>query len=150
MTPETLILIANASRARLCTQHGRAGACRTVHTFAHPRSAAHGRELVTDRPGRVPQRIGSGSRSAAEPHSPPKRLEAAHFARELAAHLATALREDATAQLILVAPPRFLGLLREELDEPLRARVADSVAADLTSVAETDLPARLAALRDQA
>jgi len=147
MTPATWILIANASRARLYRQHGRSGSWRTVQEFQHPESSAMGRDLRTDRPGRVQQRMASGRSAAAEPHVPPKRLEAAHFARELATQLSASLRDAGAARLVLVAPPRFLGLLRKELDAPLRAHVVESLNADLTSVGVAELPKRLTELR---
>jgi protein required for attachment to host cells len=147
MASATWILIANASRASLYRQQGRSGPCRTVQEFQHPESSAKGRDLRTDRPGRVQQRMASGRRAGADPRVPPKRLEATHFAHELAAQIIAALRDDSAARLVLVAPPRFLGLLRKQLDTPLQVRVVESHSADLTSVDAADLPERLAELR---
>jgi protein required for attachment to host cells len=150
MTHDTWILIADAARARLCVQEGRTGPCRTVRSFAHPSAAGHDRDLGSDRPGRVQQRVVNGARSAIEPHLTPKRIEAAKFAREVMAAVAEALREDTQGRLTLVAPPRFLGLLRQAVRAPLRDRIDATVAADLTGVPEHELPDRLAALRAEA
>jgi protein required for attachment to host cells len=150
MTHDTWILIADAARARLCVQTGLAGPCRTVQSFAHPSALGPDRDLGSDRPGRVQQPGGTGARAALQPRSTPKRLAAAQFAREIMAATADALRQDAHGRLLLVAPPRFLGLLREAVRAPLRDRIEASVAADLTAVPEHELPERLAALRADA
>lgn len=66
-------------------------------------------ELNADRSGR--NRDG-----AFEPVQDPKTHAVAFFAKELARDLGRDLRDGAFSQLVLVAPPRFLGLLRAELD----------------------------------
>lgn len=148
MTPRAWILIANGSHARLCFRRTRSAACQTMRRFEHPLSAVHERDLLTDRPGRFKQRVGKRTRAAAEPRASAKRQEALRFARELMSSVAHALREDASASLVLVAPPRFLGVLRQELDELASHRLATSIAADLTAVPDEQLTARVAALLD--
>lgn len=146
MTHDTWILIADAGRARLCVQKGLAGPCRMVQSFANPSARGSDRDLGSDRPGRVQQR-GSGGRAALQPRLTPKRIESAQFAREVMAAAAAVLDQDAAARLWLVAPPRFLGLLRQGTPAAVCDRIDASLAVDLTAVSEHDLPERLAALR---
>ncbi len=53
------------------------------------------------------------------------------FARRLAAHLAEALRQKRFDELRIVAAPRFLGYLRKELDENVKATVGGELSKDL-------------------
>jgi len=46
-------------------------------------------------------------------------------------------------RLVLVAPPAFLGDLRQELTKELKAKVADEITLDLTNTPEQQLKAYL-------
>lgn len=46
-------------------------------------------------------------------------------------------------RVILVAPPAFLGDLRQVLPKDLKDKVADEVTSDLTNTPEQDLPPHL-------
>jgi len=100
---------------------------------------------VSDRAGRVRQRVGA-RRSAADARTPPKAVEAERFARELTSLLHEGLGRHDYDRLVLVAPPHFLGLLRECASVPVREAITASVGRNWTSVAAADLPARLAAV----
>lgn len=143
--PETLILVADAARARLFAAR-RNAPWQLVRAFAHPRSAMKGSDLITDRPGRLHQPTGDGHRSAADPRTDPKRVEMQAFARELADALDTVVTARHAQRVALVAPPKFLGELREALHTPVRQVVSGSLDADLTGLAEHELPARLSDL----
>jgi protein required for attachment to host cells len=62
------------------------------------------------------------------------------FARQLIGELETARESGSFKQLVLVAPPKFLGQLRSELATPLEACVVKSLDKDYTQMAEGDLP----------
>ena len=53
------------------------------------------------------------------------------FARRIARRLDEARRKDEYERLIIVAGPSFLGLMREELSKPTKARVVHEVPKDL-------------------
>jgi len=68
------------------------------------------------------------------------------FARHLAAALDDAVTARRPHRVVLVAPPRFLGHLRESVSTPVRALIGASLDHDLTVLPDRDLPARLADL----
>ena len=70
-------------------------------------------------------------------------LEAQSFARRVADLLAEALRQKRFDELRIVAAPRFLGLLRKELDGHVKAAVADELSKDLIHESNADLMRRL-------
>ena len=142
MTHSTWILIADSAQARLfATDRGYGGPWRLVRSFSHPLSTVKASELVSDRPGRVQQSMADGSRSAAEARTPPREVEAEHFARALADALDRGRGQY--ARLVLVAPPHFLGLLRQIVSETVGNTVAISVDRNWTDLPEQELPARL-------
>ncbi len=62
------------------------------------------------------------------------------FARKLVAELETARQAGTFQRLVLVAPPKFLGQLRGELQTSLSALVTKSVAHDYTQMSNDELP----------
>ncbi len=115
-----LLLVAESARARLYEMQG--DAVREVDDLVHPEGRLHARDLVSDSPGRAFDSAGQG-RHSMEPHTEATRTEAAAFARELAARLEAARTHGKIDAIGLVAPPRFLGLLRDSLDEGTRRLV---------------------------
>jgi protein required for attachment to host cells len=138
-----LILIADESRARAFACDGRNSPLREIEAFIHPKGRLKDQQIVTDRPGRVRTGLGGRAVTAMSPHTDPKQVEAEHFAAELANLMGRALEHGEFELLALIAPPRFLGLLRDKLSEPVRRRLVASAARELTLLEARDLPAHL-------
>lgn len=83
----------------------------------------------TDEPGRVQQSVGT-QRSAVEQTDWHDQAERG-FLRELAGHLDAALRDGQTRSIILVAPPRALGMIRPLYSPALREAIRAEVSKDL-------------------
>jgi protein required for attachment to host cells len=124
----TWIVLADDASARLYEASGPHGSWALVTELHHPESRAKDSELGTDKPGRVKQ--SKGYRSAMEPPTPPKKVEVKKFARQVAKALEDGLLKEAYERLILAAPPGFLGMLRGELSERVRGRIAALVDKD--------------------
>lgn len=84
-------------------------------------------ELVADRPGRVFASGGGSLRHALEAPQSRKEHIAHGFAGRIAATLDEGLRLKRFKTLVLVAEPRFLGMLREELHPDTRRSVIREV-----------------------
>ena len=143
----TWILVGDASRARLFSSRGRQAHLNLVQDFDHPEGRASNQELTTDRPGRTHQSAGPG-KSAMEPHTPPKQVEQRHFGQLLADVLHKGLDDHAYQHLVLVAPPHFLGLLRESLTPRVQQVVRSSLDKDYTALDTATLAERLAPVWD--
>lgn len=90
----------------------------------------HG-DQVSDRPGRMPD-TGKGQRSAME--DPDWHLLAKdRFAAELSDILYRLAGRKAFEKLVLVAPPKTLGALRDGLHKDVRAHVVAEVDKDMTN-----------------
>ena len=83
----------------------------------------HDRDITTDLPGRSFDSKGN-ARHAMEPTTDPKHELAIEFARTIARHLDAARVKRGYEQLVIVAAPSFLGLLREQLNNTCRKLVA--------------------------
>ena len=142
---DTWILVADASRARLFSTEGMGKPWHLLEDRVHPAGRLSGQEIMADRPGRVA--LGSsGARSAMEPHTDPRDVEEARFADELGDVVKAGLGQNAFRELVLVAPPHFLGLLREAIGEQARRHVKASVGKDFCAVPDHELPGRVEAL----
>ena len=139
----TWILVSDASRARLFSLAEKEKTWELVQAFEHPESRAKGSELITDKPGRMQQSAGRGNRPAMEPHMSPKEVEADVFVRELADYLDNGRTHNAYQNLALVAPPSFLGKLRNSLSVQVMKHVVVTVDKDYTQISDRDLHKRL-------
>jgi len=101
-----------------------------VGRISDPIAHQHDRELASDRPGRSYESVG-GARHAIERENDPRWQEAVRFARRISCRLDDALRKGEFDELIVVAGPPFLGLIRSELSRPARDRVVHEIRKDL-------------------
>jgi len=136
------VLVADGSRARLFLAEGARGGLTEIDTWLHPESRLREQDLVTDAPGQ--DRGRGGSAHGVNEHHSAHDHELEVFAREIAEHLHAALNENLFSRLVLCAPPRFLGLLREALPAGVRQRIHHEVGKDLTTIKDLrDLRKRL-------
>ena len=98
----------------------------------------HSGAYMTDRPARV-QESASSARHGIEPKVDPRRAAKSAFAAELAKKLEDALVRGACKRIVLVAPPRILGELREHLSPRGREAVAGEINKDLTHLGLAEL-----------
>ena len=138
------ILIADQSRARMFISSGNGSELREVEGFVHPRGRQRDGDVMADRPGRVRSTSGGPAVAALPPHANQKEVEAGRFATQLADVLRTAHQRGTFDQLAIVAPPRFLGLMRDSLDEQTTRRLVACVDKELTLLEPRSLPPHLA------
>jgi protein required for attachment to host cells len=137
------IVIADAARARIFSTSGWRKPLHLEQAMDNPLGRARPQDLVTDDPGRHLNGMKSGQRSTWAPANAPDVVEEQRFAHRLGELLRTALARRQYESLAILAPPQFLGFLREAVGPHVRKHVARSIAKDLTAVNERDLPTRL-------
>ena len=119
-----------------------------IARIANPDGQKHERELGADRPGRSHSRYGNARYSLTD-GSTARRESAERFARRIARRLDRARRSEEFADLIVVAGPAFLGLVRENLPPLTRARVVHEVRKDLVRKPVNELRAHLPTRRTE-
>lgn len=130
---KTWVLVADSGRARILLAEKPNGALTELETFDNPAVRVREQELTSDLPGRSFDSLGQ-QRHAMEPHDSPKHHEAVNFAHRLGAHLAQAQQRGEFEHLILVAPPKFLGLLRQQLGDELSRKVTVEIDKNLCAL----------------
>jgi protein required for attachment to host cells len=129
--PRTWILIADGGCARVLTSTGAKHHLAVVPGLSFAADLPASREIGTDRPGRSHESQGQ-ARHAIEPrvdqHAELKRK----FVAGVLDTLAAKHTEGAFDQLIIVAPPTVLGMIRPELKGRLREITVGEIDKDLT------------------
>jgi len=123
----TWIVAADASRARILQVADRERLVE-VEDLVNPEGRLQDRELTTDA---NPRLHGPGGLSAREePSAVEHTVEV--FSKRIGDYLEKARTDHRYDQLVLVAPPKFLGLLRKDLDKEVGKLVADELPKDLS------------------
>jgi protein required for attachment to host cells len=131
----TWIIAADSSRARVLQVAGRERLVE-VEDLLNPAGRMDNRELTSDAHPRLRGTSGPGSdrqeTSAAE-------HETELFAKRVGEYLDKARNQHRYDELVLVAPPKFLGLIRKELGKEVEKLVADELPKDLSWFNARDL-----------
>lgn len=123
---KTWILAAESSRAKLYSSTSKVAPFVEVETMVHPESRMHEGDLVSDRNGNDGGSFGQGPHAYDNKTSAHKH-EHIVFAKQIAERLEQGRTHGEFESLVLVAPPAFLGMLREHLSKPLMAMVSRQI-----------------------
>jgi protein required for attachment to host cells len=126
MMQKKWVVVAESSRARIFETMGFNQPLREIQDLAHPEGRLPARELKSDRPARI-FRGREQEKHPVSPHVEPRRQEAINFARQIADLLENAGAKGEYNELILIAAPEFLGILRENLNPATEKRVVKTV-----------------------
>lgn len=138
----TWILIADRSHARILENTGSNSDLNVVREIEHPEGRLQNREIGADKPGRSFDSHGQGRHALGTEFDPTEHL-AQQFAKSLAGVLEEGRTQHRYDRAVLVAEPRFLGLIRAALSDPTRDRVTASIDRDLSHIRTHDLPGHL-------
>lgn len=115
-----------------------------VKSLDFPEGKLRNRDLSPDRPVRSFARSkGSTSRSASEKGTKGHEIVGDVFARKIAEAMDKGRVSEAYDELILVAEPKFLGVIRKALPEAVEDKIAKVVRKDLAKLSEAKIKAWL-------
>ena len=127
----TFILVADNVRARIFTAETPSSPLQEIEALAHTEGRLHDREMTSDLPGKIK---GEGSVGHAfEQPTDPKKHEADNFAHRIAQYLEEAHNTNKFEQLLIIAEPSFLGLLRNQLSEQIKKLVSFELDKNITT-----------------
>jgi len=142
----TWVLVADSSHATLVEADRDLERWRLLRDIDHPDGRSKESELTRGSRGRTsPRNRDAARRAAMAPPTSPQQVEIERFSRELAELLQQGYDHDQFIELMLVAPPEFLGLLRAAIPDTVRGCVTDEIGKNLTKERPTEL---MALLRD--
>lgn len=112
--------------------------------FEHPEGRLRRQDMESDEPGRIT--LAGGSRTATEEHEGPEHREARKFATKLCSYLDGACKKHDFDRLVVIAPPFFLGVLRDHFTGPVKSRILCEIDLDLAPLTDPQIHPRLAAI----
>jgi len=122
----TWVLVAESSRAKLYRINGRLAPFTEIDAMVHPESRMHEGDLVSDTAGSDGGSVGQGRHVIDKKHTAHEH-ESLQFAKQLASRLDSGRTNGDFDQLVLVAPPEFLGHLRSNLSKEVMSMVSRQV-----------------------
>ncbi len=140
------VLVCDAARARLFEVKERDNKWHLTLSLTHEESRKKATELVSDHAGRSSPPGGSVHHNALAPASTPKEVEQGHFVHSLIGVMDQAMRSNRFSRWVLVAPPHFLGMLKQSLTPELTKHLMATVDKDLSHVESHELADTLRAV----
>jgi protein required for attachment to host cells len=142
----TWIVSCDSSRARVLQVTGR-DRLEEIEDLVNPAARIHDRELRTDSHPRYNGHGGVGKAGSAATGGPGNdreemtaaEVETEKFAKQIGRYLEKARMDHRYDRLFLLAPPRFLGMIRKELGKEVQKLVIDEIDKDVTSLPAGDL-----------
>jgi len=131
---KALIVVADAARARVFKTVEKLADMTEIDDLVHPESRLRNNELGAGTPVRSVNQKGS-----LQPRTFPKDHEEQTFAKKLAKHIKTLYNQLYYEELILIASPRFLGMLRNELETTIDRLVSCTINKDLLQASSDEL-----------
>ena len=129
-----IVIVADASKARIFKSAKGYKELAEIEDFIHSESRLTDKELMSDT-----SRISANRRGSLQPRTFPKDHEEQTFAKQLGKHLKELYGSDPYEELVLVASPLFLGMLRNELHAPIANLVSHTIAKELIQLDQDEL-----------
>lgn len=139
----TWILVADRAHARLFSPTIDGGGLTELEDFINPEGRKPEVGYANDRPPRSFESMGPSSH-VIQPHTTAEEKVSARFAHELNDVLERGRVEHRFERLILVAPPRFLGVLHNALGKQVSSCVVAQVDKDIVTLPATEIREHLA------
>ncbi|MGZ5619406.1 MAG: host attachment protein [Methylobacter sp.] len=133
----TWIVVADSTRARIFTTDTPSSSLEEIEDFSHSIGRLHDREITSGLPGKI-KSSGAGGHTFEQP-TDPKKHEADVFAHRIARHLEDAHNANRFEQLLIIAGPAFLGLLRNQLPEQIKKLVRFELDKEITALSAADI-----------
>jgi len=109
------IVAANEAKATFYTQDIKRSPLRAFLSVENESGRMKKGELLADRGGRSFDSFGAGRHTMAVEKTDPRKQAAATFAKKIAQRIGRATHDGTCRGFALIAAPRFLGMLREEV-----------------------------------
>lgn len=142
----TWIVITDGAKGQIVVNEGPGLHLSPLAKFNSESARQRGQDLVSDREGRSFDRNAKG-RHAMEPRAKAKQVEKDKFVRSIVDRIKKGHQSGSFDQLVLIADPSALGVLRKAFSEDVIACVVSEINKDLTNLDVHDLADHLAEIR---
>ena len=125
LTKKTIwVIVADESAATFYDRKSRRGPITELFQLSNETGRKKSGDLISDRGGRSFDSHGQGRHTMAKDEPGPKKRASQAFAKDIAARINTAMRDGACDEFVLIAAPRFLGVLRDALEKTANEKPA--------------------------
>ena len=138
--PVKWIVVANRAEARIYEDIEGKGTLQLLHTMRHPSGRMHSRELKEGRPGRsFASWVGSFSRHTMSTRLSPQEQDEKSFCLTIEHILSAERKAHKYDELILIAEPKFLGVLLSCFDRTTNRLVKQKIKKDLSHFSDREI-----------
>jgi len=141
MAHGTWLVTANSSIARIYKIQG-GFSLQEIKVLEHPESRLKSGDLVSDKPGRDFESMGT-TRHRMEPPMSPKQQEFMIFAKQISEYINSEAQKGGFKKLYLCASPNLLGLIRQHLSGSTMKLIAGEVDKDMTHIRPEEIISHL-------
>lgn len=138
------LIVADQANARVFSVGKPRSRLKELAQIEHPAGRLRNQRFDADRPGRAFQTTGN-KRHALQRKVDPRTQQAMVFARTVADQIERARLSGELERLVLVAPPKFLGMLRGALGGAINNILQGEFPMNLTAMKPNEIRARLPA-----
>ena len=136
------VLVANSGQARILEMQRKPYLFQEISELTSEAQHLTNKDIVSDASGRVYHTQGPGTHSM-KPRSDPHEQAEEQFSRGLAQKMDKADRLGRFDRLLVVADPKTLGRLRQQMTRSVGSKVAEEVSLDLVRLPLNQLEPRL-------
>ena len=136
------VLVANSGQARILEMQRKPYEFHQVSELVSAAQHLTNKEIVSDASGRDYHAQGPGTHSK-KPRSDPHEQAEEQFSRSLAQKMEKAAQLGRFDQLLVIADPKTMGRLRQQMNRSLAGKVTDEVALDLVGLPLPQLETRV-------
>jgi protein required for attachment to host cells len=136
------VVVANSSKARVLLAEDAHSPLIENADYVHPQSRLREQDLVSDGSGSAADSVGFGKHSMGHEQAT-RHKQAELFAQELGAEIDKLRRKTDLRRIYLVAPPRFLGLLRTSISKQCHELLHGEVNKELVTHSLEDIRSHL-------
>lgn len=133
-----MVVVADSVLARIFTADTSRSPLNEIENLTHEEGRLHDRDLTSDLPGKNSGRNGAGGHSYSDT-TDPKKHEQNEFARNIAAYIDNARRNNQLSSLIVVAAPTMLGELRTFLTDEAKNLIIREVSKNFINLSVADI-----------
>src|SRR5690554_5764105 len=136
-----LILIADQARARILMSETRASSPMEISDLVNPQGRAHEGDLITGETGTTSGRPHIDHANYHPTYTENNALERAaeEFAININTELERLIRSHHPARIHVIAPPKFLGLLRAKRSKPVQALIEEEITKDISKLSLNEI-----------
>lgn len=136
----TWVIAADSSRARIFEMGEDEGHLHEIENMVNPEGRQQGREVRSDAEGRFATGTGVvGQGHTTQPRVDPVEHQVELFSKRLGRFIDQACVQHKFDSLCLIAPPKFLGLMRENMSDQARKAVSEEIPKDIAWLSDHEI-----------